>query len=300
VNILISAAGGLIGRNLVAYLQSKGFSIYKLVRGQSSNDNELFWNPYSENINLPNNIKFDAVIHLSGENISKGRWTKSKKERIVCSRVESTKNLVNAIIKMETKPDTFICASAIGYYGDRGNKILTEDDEAGDDFISDMTIEWEDASQSAEDKGIRIINLRTGLVLSNEGGALPKLILPFKFGVGAITGNGKQYMSWIAMEDLIGGIYHSLINPNINGPINLVSPNPCTNRDFNKTLGGVLKRPAFFVIPSFIIKIIFGQMGKELLLSSTRVHPQKLLESGYTFNYPELEKALIHILKESN
>ncbi len=296
MTILVSGAGGVIGSVLVPFLTTGGHRVIKLVRRQSVSDNEIFWDPVSQKIDLKKAERIDAVIHLAGENIGNSRWTAKKKKTIIESRVKGTELLAKTISKLETKPTVFISASAIGYYGDRGETILTENDKSGNDFLSTVCSKWENATKDAVDGQIRTAFMRIGVVLTPEGGALKKLLLPFKLGAGGKTGSGRQYMSWICIDDVISSIHHVLMNDNISGPINLVSPNPVTNNAFTKILGKILMRPTFFPLPEAAINILFGEMGREILLSSTKVTPKKLLESGYKFRYPDLEKTFKHLL----
>jgi uncharacterized protein (TIGR01777 family) len=238
----------------------------------------------------------DCVIHLSGENIAEGRWTEGKKKSIIESRTKSTAIIAEAMANMKTPPKVFISASATGYYGDRGESIVTEDDEPGSYFVSKICHEWEKAAEPAISKGIRTALIRIGTVLTPEGGALQKLLPTFRFGLGGKIASGNQYMSWISIDDVIGAIHHIIMDDNIKGPVNLVTPEPVTNRELTKTLGKVLTRPAVFTVPSFAIRLFFGEMGNELLLSSAKVKPSKLLNSGYRFRFPTLEGALFHLL----
>jgi hypothetical protein len=235
---------------------------------------------------------FDAAIHLSGETIA-GRWTEAKKKAIRESRVFGTRNLASALARAESKPKVFVCASAIGFYGDRGEEILTEESSRGQGFLPDLCGEWEKASRIAAEAGIRTVNLRTGLVLSAKGGALGKMLLPFKLGLGGRIGSGKQWWSWIQIDDLVGGIQHAVEADKLTGPVNMVSPNAVRNAVFTKELASVLGRPAIFPVPRFALALAFGKMAAdELFLSSQHVRPGKLETSGYRFQYGELRSAL--------
>lgn len=281
MKILISGSSGLIGSALKVDLEGAGHEVAALPR--------TFEDP----------IDFsgvDAVVHLAGESIATGRWTPAKKRRIRESRVKGTAQLAKQIAHSEKKPAVFICASAIGYYGDRADDNLDESSEIGTGFLPEVCKEWEDATRSAEEAGIRTVRLRTGMVLSNAGGALQKMITPFKLGGGGVLGSGRQYMSWISLDDEVAIIRYLINNPTINGSVNLVSPNPVTNKEFTKTLGKILRRPTILPIPSFAVRLLFGEMGDALLLSSTRVYPRKLLDSGYEFKHPSLDTALRNIL----
>ncbi len=294
MRILISGASGLIGKALSEYFQNKGYDILLLQRKDPAI--KPYWNIEKQIITFNQDDQIDVVIHLAGESIFEGRWNQNKKERILKSRIEGTKLLSEYFSRIENKPKVFISCSAIGFYGHRENKILSESSKKGLGFLSDVCQEWENATSIAVQSKIRVVNIRLGMVLSEKGGALQKMILPFKMGLGGIIGNGKQYISWISIFDLLNAINHILENNTIEGPINIVTPNPVTNYEFTKTLGKVLHRPTILPLPALLAKIIFGEMAKELLLSSTRVMPEKLKSSGFQFQYPKLEKALIKCL----
>ena len=297
LKIVISGASGTVGRTLIPFLTTQGNSVKRLVRKQKNLKNdEISWNPYKNDIDKDQLNDVDAVIHLAGEQIGDARWTAKKKKIIVDSRVSGTSLIANTLAQMKSPPKTLICASAIGYYGDSGDEDLIESSNSGKEFISYVCSEWEKAAKPALDKGIRVIFLRIGIVLTPAGGALAKFYLPFNMGVGGEVGDGNQYMSWLAIDDLIGVIHHCLFNEDINGPLNVAAPNPVTNKKFVKTLAKTLKRPSSFNIPKLAIKGIFGQMGEEVLLSSIRVNSNKLLQSGYKFFYPDLEPAFRHLL----
>ncbi|MGA9711200.1 MAG: TIGR01777 family oxidoreductase, partial [Candidatus Sulfotelmatobacter sp.] len=238
---------------------------------------------------------FDAVIHLAGESIF-GRWTAAKKKKIRDSRVAGTFNLASALARAEQKPKVFVCGSAIGYYGNRGDEVLREESAAGAGFLAEVCREWEEAAAAALQAGIRTAHLRTGIVLSPKGGALGAMLMPFKLGLGGRTGDGRQWMSWIDVRDIVGGILHILKNDGMRGPVNMVASEPVTNAEFAKTLASVLGRPAVFPMPAFAAKLVFGEMGDELLLGSQRVEPGKLMASGYLFRYRELRASLEGLL----
>ena len=237
------------------------------------------------------------MVHLAGENIGSDRWTRDKKARIFDSRVKGTRLLCESLANLAHPPKVLVCASAIGYYGNRGAEIMNEGSPSGSGFLAEVCVEWEIATEPVAETDIRVVNLRTGVVLSLEGGPLEKMLPPFKMGAGGVLGNGRQYMSWIALEDAVGAIHHTLITDSLQGPVNNVAPHPVTNREFTKTLGRVLRRPTLFPLPGFGLRIMFGgEMADELFLSSTRVEPARLLETGYAFQYPDLEGALQHVL----
>lgn len=297
MTILISGASGVIGSALVPFLTTGGHRVIRLVRRKPAEDrDELFWDPLKGELNLGHLDRIDAVIHLSGEHIGKGRWTSEKKRIIVESRTKSTRLISQAISNLEKPPRVFLCASAIGFYGDRGDECLAEAECTGDDFISSVCHQWEVATGPAQAKGIRTALLRFGVVLTPLGGTLERLLLPYKLGLGGKIGTGDQYISWIGMDDSIAAMHHALVHESIEGPVNVVAPEPVTHAQFTKILGGVLSRPTIFTIPSIAVKAAFGQMGNEVLLASCRVVPEKLTATGYSFRTPTLQETLKHAL----
>jgi uncharacterized protein (TIGR01777 family) len=299
MKILVSGSTGLVGTALVSSLTGAGHQVIRLVRSQPGpGEKDIYWDPATGTLDSNRLEGFDAVVHLAGESIAEGRWTAEKKARIRNSRVKGTQLLAAALAQRVQRPGTLICSSAIGYYGDRGAEILREDSRPGSGFLPDVCREWEAATKAAADSGIRVVNLRTGLVLSSAGGALPKMLPPFKLGVGGKLGTGRQYMSWISIDDLVGAIQHAFEKDSLSGPVNAVSPHPVTNLEFTKTLGRVLSRPTIFPVPAFAVRLMFGQMGEDLLLASARVEPARLAGSGYVFRYPVLEGALRHVLRK--
>lgn len=238
----------------------------------------------------------EAVIHLAGENIADGRWDEEKKRRVRDSRVKGTRFLAETLARLERPPEVFICASAIGYYGDRGDEVLTEESPPGSGFLPEVCCQWEAAAEEARRAGIRTLHMRTGLVLSRQGQLLKRMLIPFKIGLGGKIGDGRQWMSWIVIDDVVGAFLHVLENDTISGPVNVTAPQPVTNHEFTRTLGRVLNRPAFLTVPAFALRWAFGEMADELVLASARVEPRKLLDSGYKFLYPTLEAALRHLL----
>ncbi|MBV9574197.1 MAG: TIGR01777 family oxidoreductase [Acidobacteriales bacterium] len=293
MRILVSGASGLIGSALRRAFSARGYEITRLGRGKASGA-QISWNP-AQPLNPASVSGFDAVVHLAGESIA-GRWTESKKREILESRVQGTRNLADAIAKSPVPPRVFIAASAIGFYGDRGEELLREDSRPGEGFLPQVCTAWEAAAEPAAAAGIRTVHTRFGIVLSRDGGALAKMLPPFRLGVGGRIGSGRQWMSWIAIEDLAAGILHLLENDSVTGPLNFVSPQPVRNEEFTRTLASVLHRPAIFPVPAFAVRLAFGQMGEELLLSSQKVEPSKLLASGYVFDNPDLAGALRKIL----
>ena len=297
MKILISGASGLIGTHLTATLLAKGNQVYKLVRDGAKGIDEIEWSVKDERIDEEKLEDFDAVVHLAGDNVASENWSDEKKTSIRDSRVKGTRLLVDALKRRVNPPKHFISASAIGFYGNRGAEILNEESAAGKGFLPEVCEEWENEALKAANFGARVVFLRTGVVLSKDGGALAKMLTPFKFAVGGVVGSGKQYMSWIALDDEIKIIVFALENPELQGAINLTAPNAVTNEEFTHALGNVLNRPTILPIPEFAIKLLFGEMGETLLLEGARVYPQKLLDANFTFDYPQLEPALKHLLK---
>jgi uncharacterized protein (TIGR01777 family) len=293
--ILVSGVSGPIGAALLPSLKTSGWSVVRLVRGPAAGNGQISWNP-AVPITPEAVSGFDAVIHLAGESIF-GRWTAAKKRKIRDSRVAGTLNLAQALARAEDKPKVFVCGSAIGYYGNRGDEALSEESAPGTGFLAQVCQEWEEATMPAVQADIRTAHLRTGIVLSAKGGALGAMLLPFKLGLGGRTGDGRQWMSWIDVRDMVGAIHHILKNDLLQGAVNMVAPKPVTNAEFAQTLAGVLSRPAIFPMPAFVAKLIFGEMGEELLLGSQKVEPGKLISSGYPFRYRDLRVSLEGLLE---
>jgi len=298
--VLVSGVSGPIGAALLPSLKSSGALVARLVRagstlGPAGGDERIPWDP-AQPISPDAVSGFDAVIHLAGESIV-GRWSPAKKTKIRDSRVVGTRNLAHALAQAKDKPRVFVCSSAIGYYGDRGDEVLREESAAGTGFLPEVCREWEAATRPAADAGIRTVQLRTGVVLSPKGGALGKMLMPFKLGVGGRIGNGRQWMSWIDVQDMVGAIHHILKTDLLQGPVNMVAPKPVTNSDFTNTLAGVLSRPAIFPVPAFAVKLAFGEMGETVLLGSQRVEPAQLVGSGYPFCFRDLRASLDNLLK---
>lgn len=298
MRILIGGSHGLVGTALIKSMEPEGHEIFRLVRYAPHSPTEIEWSPDRYSIALAMIEGFDVVVNLAGESIAEGRWTEDKKRRIRESRVKGTKLLGDALANLTTPPKTFICASAIGYYGNGGDEILTEASPPGDDFLAHVCAEWEQATALATEKGIRVVNARFGVILDTKGGALAKMLPPFRMGVGGRIGSGKQWMSWIALDDVIGALNFALAHESMKGPVNFVSPNPVTNAEFTKALGKALSRPTLFPIPAFGIRLLFGEMGETLLLGGQRVAPAELKASGYKFKYSQLAAALPDILKQ--
>lgn len=298
MKILISGASGLVGKHLIPTLLAKGHEVYKLVRKTPQSADEIQWDAEkgfseTEQAKLEN---FDAVVHLAGDNVASENWSDEKKRKIKESRTIGTRVLVDALKTLENPPKQFISASAVGFYGSRGAEIMNEESAAGKGFLPEVCVAWEEEIKRAE-AFARVVYLRIGVVLAEDGGALEKMLTPFKFGVGGVVGSGKQYLSWIALDDLIKIINFALENEILKGAVNAVAPNAATNQEFTKTLGKVLNRPTFLPVPEFAIKALFGEMGETLLLEGTRAYPQKLLDAKFEFDFTNLEAALKHVLQ---
>src|SRR5690606_11407121 len=276
MRIAVTGSTGLIGERLVATFNESGHDVLRLVRKACRSADELFWNPSTGEVDTEKLEGVDAVIHLAGVSISSGLWTRKRKQVIRDSRVQGTQVLANALASLTHPPKVLVTASGVNYYGDTGNEERTEASGPGTGFLADVVREWEAASGPAERAGIRVVNLRFGVVLAKEGGMLPLISLPFRFGVGGKLGDGRQWMSWIAIDDLIGVIKESIVNDELEGPINATAPEPVTNAEFTETLGKVLKRPTFMRVPAFAARTVGGQLAEELILISLRVVPERL------------------------
>lgn len=293
MNVLVTGSSGLVGRALVGRLAREGHAVSRLLRSAPREPQREFqWDPARGRLDPEVLEGIDAVVHLAGENISSGRWTASRKEAIRSSRVDSTRLIAQALAGLKRRPAVLACASAIGFYGDRGEEHLYEESGPGAGFLPEVCQAWEAASRPAEEAGIRVVRLRIGVVLAGEGGALPRMLTPFKLGLGGRLGSGRQFMSWIALEDLVSVFALALADSRLHGPVNAVAPSPATNAEFTRALARVLGRPAILPAPAFALRLLFGQMADELLLSSTRVLPRKLKEAGFAYRHPDLEGAL--------
>ena len=292
--ILVSGVSGPIGAALLPSLRTNGCSVFRLVRGAAKGDDQISWDP-AEPLAPQKVSGFDAVIHLAGESIF-GRWTAAKKAKIRDSRVVGTFNLSSALAQAQDKPQVFVCGSAIGYYGNRGDEVLREESAPGVGFLAEVCQDWEEATTPAVRADIRTAHIRTGVVLSPKGGALGAMLAPFKMGLGGRIGGGQQWLSWIDVRDMVGAIHHILKNDLIQGPVNMVAPKPVRNEEFAKILAGVLSRPAIFPLPAFAVKLFFGEMGEDLLLGSQKVEASKLISTGYPFRYRELRASLESLL----
>jgi len=291
MRVLIAGASGLVGSALIPALEGEGAEVTRMVRSPAK-AGEVEWHPDNDQIDATQLEGFDAVINLAGENIAAGRWTDDQKRKIRHSRINGTHLLSEAIAGLKQRPAVFLCASATGIYGDRGDETLDEQSESGSGFLAGVCREWEQATAPAVQAGVRTVNLRFGPILAREGGMLAKLLTPFKMGMGGRVGSGKQYISWVAIDDAVESIKLALHNESLRGPLNIVSPNPVTNEEFTKTLGHVLSRPTALAMPAFAVRLAFGEMADEMLLTSQRVIPKKLNDVGYEFQQPELEGAL--------
>ena len=299
MKVAVTGATGLVGSALVPFLLSGGHEVVPLRRASAGGDGDgdaPGWDPQTGAFSAGVADGLDAVVHLAGENIAAGRWTAARKARIRDSRVNGTRHLAEALAALAEPPQTLVVASAIGFYGDRDDEVLDETSAPGEGFLPDVCQAWEAAAAPAREAGIRVVHLRIGIVMTPAGGALGQMLLPFRMGVGGVIGSGRQYMSWVALDDVLGGVLHALRTEDVAGAVNMVAPNPVTNREFTKTLGRVLRRPTIFPMPAFAARLAFGEMADALLLASTRVEPARIREGGFTFGYPGLEDALRHVL----
>ncbi len=299
MKLLVTGASGLVGGALVPFLAAAGHEVVRIGRsaGRSApGAGDIRWDPGAGVLDADALEGFDGVVHLAGENIAAGRWNAEKKRRIRGSRVDGTRLLARTVAGLQRPPRVLVSASAIGIYGDRGEETLTEASAPGTGFLSEVCREWEAATEAAAEKGIRVVHARLGVVLSQHGGALAKMLTPFRLGAGGIVGNGRQYMSWVTLDDTVAAVGHLLETGSATGPVNVVAPAAVTNREFTRTLGRVLRRPTLFPLPGFAARLAFGEMADALLLASTRVKPAGLLDSGYTFRHGSLEDGLRHVL----
>lgn len=301
MKIIVTGSTGLIGKALVVSLIERGDEVTCLVRGarharRADDARKVSWNPARNELDGTELEGHDAAIHLAGDPIAEGRWTDEKKKRIRESRVQGTTLLAETLARLTSPPRALLSASAVGYYGDRGAEVLSETSAPGADFLSGVCRDWESATEAAKVAGIRIVNLRFGVVLSGAGGALTKMLTPFRMGVGGKIGSGEQYLSWIALADVIGAIQHALAHEELAGAVNVVAPHAVTNAEFTRTLGGVLGRSTIFTVPAFAARLAFGEVADAALLASQRAEPSRLTETNYNFKYTDLEAALRHAL----
>ncbi len=291
MKIIMSGSSGFIGTAALSKLTADGHQIIRLVRSVDSRKTaSIVWNPTEGVLETDQLEGANVIIHLAGESVA-GRWTVAKKERILQSRVHGTRLLSESIAWLADRPKVFLSASAVGFYGNRGDEVLTEDSQLGSGYLADVCREWESATTAARNAGIRVVHLRFGMVLDTRGGALPKMLTPFKLGLGGVIGTGRQYISWITLNDAVRALQFAMETPVLQGPINVVSPNPVNNREFTKSLGRALKRPTLFPMPAFAARLAFGQMADEVLLAGARVQPQRLLTAGFQFQQPDLTAA---------
>ncbi len=296
MRVAITGASGLIGSQLAPALTAGGHDVVRLVRGGPSSPGRAAWDPATGAVDVTALGNVDAVIHLAGAGIAERRWSEAYKDEILASRVGPTRALCEWLASRPVRPRVLASASATGFYGNRGDDPLDEASAPGTGFLPQVCVSWERATQPARDAGIRVVNLRTGVVLTPLGGALRKMLPAFRFGLGGPTGPGTQWMPWVSLEDLLGSVLHVLDTATLQGPVNVTSPAPVTNAEFAETLAGVLRRPALFHVPVFAVRTMFGEMGETLLLESQRVLPKVLLSSGYRFRHPALEDALRGVL----
>lgn len=300
MKVAVTGSSGLVGSALVPFLTSGGHEVVRLVRRAPRAPDEARWDPRAGTVDARSLEGVDAVVHLAGESIAEGRWSEAKKARLRSSRIGPTRLLAETLAGLRRKPKVLVSASAIGYYGNRGDVVVTEKDTPADDFLGRLCVEWEQATEPAAAAGIRVVPLRIGAVLSSTGGALGTLLPLFRMGFGGVVGPGTQYMSWIALDDLLGVIHHALDRNDLRGPVNAVALEPVTNVAFTTTLGRTLWRPTIVPVPAFALRAAFGEMADAVLLASTRVRPERLLATGYRFRFPELEGALRHLLGKTS
>ncbi len=296
MRVVVSGASGLIGSALVPALAGAGHDVVRLVRSDPTNQGDLGWDPAAGLLDATALAGTEAIINLSGESIAAHRWSPAQKERLVASRLQATRLLAETAAKLSPAPAAFLSGSAIGFYGDRGDEELTEDSPPGDGFLADLVRQWENATAEAEAVGIRVIHLRSGIVQSPKGGALAKQLPLFRFGVGGKLGGGRQWLSWVSIDDEVGGILHALATDDLRGPLNLTAPQPVTNADYTNTLAATLHRPSLATVPAFALTVALGKELAGELLGSQRVLPAKLEATGYRFRDTDLAAALARML----
>jgi len=296
MRIAVTGASGLIGSALVSCLEGEGHSVVRLVRRESRGPDEIRWNPGEGLIDASPLEECEAVVHLAGENIAGGRWNEDRKRRILESRSQGTLLLARTLASLRQPPEVLVSASAMGYYGSRGDEILSEDSGPGVGFLPDVCVAWEAATAPASAGGIRTVITRIGIVLTADGGALSRMLTPFRLGLGGPIGSGDQFWSWIALDDVVGIISFAIRSSSVRGPVNAVAPRAATSREFARVLAGVLGRPGAFPLPAFVTRLAMGEMADELLLASARVEPRRIVAAGYEFRYPALDAAIRHVL----
>ena len=297
MRVLVAGSSGLIGTALCRALGAAGHEVVRVVRSKPAGDDTIFWDPEAGVLDVGALARVEAVVHLGGRSIAGARWTAKVKRDLRHSRVQTTRLLAGALADLPAPPRVFICASAIGIYGDRGDEELHEESGAGAGFLAELGQEWEGAGAAAVDAGIRVVQARFGIVLSSQGGALAKMLPPFRLGLGGRLGNGKQYFSWVALEDSVAALMFALDKGDLHGPVNITAPAPVNNAELTRVLGRVLRRPTVFPLPAFAAKILLGELAEEGLLASQRVVPQRLLDNGFQFAYPEIDGALRRALE---
>ena len=295
MKILVAGSSGLIGTALCSRLEREGYEVVRLVR-RAPAQGELYWDPEAGELEQEALEGIEAAVHLGGRNITAGRWTASVKAQLRQSRVQTTQLLASRLAGLAAPPRVLVCASAVGIYGHRRDEELDEESDTGEGFLAELGRAWEGASALAAEAGIRVVQARLGIVLSRRGGALAKMLLPFRLGLGGKIGDGRQYVSWISLEDAVAALIYAVENDSLRGPVNLTASQPVTNAELTRTLGRVLRRPTLLPLPAFAAKLVLGELAEEGLLASQRVRPKRLLEAGFEFAYPELEGALRHAL----
>jgi uncharacterized protein (TIGR01777 family) len=295
MNVLVTGASGFIGTAVVSRLESGGHRVEALRRTATVTAGGPSWNPAGGQIKLQSAEPFDAVVHLAGESIAQ-RWTAAARQRIRSSRVEATRLLCEALARLPQPPRVLVCASATGFYGDRAGEMLDEQSPAGIGFLAEVCQAWEAAAGPARRSGLRVVHLRFGIVLARHGGALASMLPAFRLGLGGRLGTGRQYWSWIALDDLLGVVERALLDDALSGPVNTVAPGAVANAEFTSALARELHRPAFLPVPEFVVETIFGAMGREALLGSQRVYPARLIAAGFKFQFPEISAVFQHLL----
>ena len=294
MKVVVSGASGLIGSALVPALEAAGHEVVRLVRREARGPSEVAWDPAAGTIDAAGLAGVDAAVNLSGANLNR-RWTAARKREIRDSRVSSTSLLARTLAEIEPRPTVFVSTGGCGIYGDRGDEILTEESELGSGFLADVGRAWEAAAEPARAAGLRVVNFRQGIVLTRDGGALRQMLLPFKLGVGGRVASGRQWWTWVSLDDLVAA-YLFVLEGELAGPVNLASPNPATSAVFAKALGRALHRPTVLPVPAFTIKVLFGERGEAVVLEGQRTLPARLLDAGFTFAFPEIDAALEHAL----
>lgn len=297
MHVAITGATGFIGSALVPFLTGAGHEVTRLTRRRTTGPGEVTWNPTAGELDPEHLVGVDAVVHLAGEPVAAGRWTAKRRQRIRDSRVQGTALLARTLAAMDDGPRVLVASSGIDYYGDRGDEVLTEDSGPGAGFLAEVCVAWEAAADPARQAGVRVVHLRTGMVLSADGGALPKMLLPFRLGVGGRLGSGEQYMSWITRDDMVRLCAHALSSSTLVGPVNAVAPTPVTNAEFTRTVAAVLSRPALVPVPRFAPRLLLGELADVLLFASQRAFPERAEADGFVFAHPNLENALRHVLR---